>query len=142
MNYILSYISTQTFFKMKLLHHWYPDPRSRDKKILDSHNITLHCTPATYYLPTRFEQNIKLMNILLKIAINKVRLAERSKAPDLSSGSRMRAWVRTPHLTIAFVFYCKQITFIYFVQIKFQIEMPMAIFMLIFEFTAKFGWMV
>ena len=62
MNYILSYISTQTFFKMKLLHHWYPDPRSRDKKILDSHNITLHSTPATrvtlpttYYLLTRFE---------------------------------------------------------------------------------------
>ena len=29
-----------------------------------------------------------------------VRLAEWSKAPDLSSGSRERAWVRTPHLTI------------------------------------------
>ena len=30
-----------------------------------------------------------------------VRLAEWSKAPDLSSGTRKRAWVRTPHLTIA-----------------------------------------
>ena len=28
-----------------------------------------------------------------------VRLAEWSKAPDLSSGSRLWAWVRTPHLT-------------------------------------------
>ena len=28
-----------------------------------------------------------------------VRLAERSKAPDLSSGTRKCAWVRTPHLT-------------------------------------------
>ena len=28
-----------------------------------------------------------------------VRLAEWSKAPDLSSGTRMCAWVRTPHLT-------------------------------------------
>jgi hypothetical protein len=28
-----------------------------------------------------------------------VRLAERSKALDLSSGSRKRAWVRIPHLT-------------------------------------------
>ena len=27
-------------------------------------------------------------------------MAEWSKAPDLSSGSRERAWVRTPHLTI------------------------------------------
>ena len=32
--------------------------------------------------------------------IHRVRLAEWSKAPDLSSGSRERAWVRTPHLTI------------------------------------------
>ena len=31
---------------------------------------------------------------------HRVRLAEWSKAPDLSSGSRERAWVRTPHLTI------------------------------------------
>ena len=31
-----------------------------------------------------------------------VRLAEWSKAPDLSSGSRKRAWVRTPHLTDSF----------------------------------------
>ena len=30
-----------------------------------------------------------------------VRLAERSKAPDLSSGTRKCAWVRTPHLTTA-----------------------------------------
>ena len=30
---------------------------------------------------------------------HRVRLAEWSKAPDLSSGSRERAWVRTPHLT-------------------------------------------
>jgi hypothetical protein len=29
-----------------------------------------------------------------------VRLAEWSKAPDLSSGTRESAWVRTPHLTI------------------------------------------
>ena len=29
----------------------------------------------------------------------RVKLAERSKAPDLSSGSHKRAWVRTPHLT-------------------------------------------
>ena len=29
-----------------------------------------------------------------------VRLAERSKAPDLSSGTRKCAWVRTPHLTV------------------------------------------
>ncbi|GFS93938.1 hypothetical protein NPIL_614961, partial [Nephila pilipes] len=28
-------------------------------------------------------------------------MAERSKAPDLSSGSRKRAWVRTPLLTTA-----------------------------------------
>ena len=28
-----------------------------------------------------------------------VKLAERSKAPDLSSGTRKCAWVRTPHLT-------------------------------------------
>ena len=33
------------------------------------------------------------------ILYKKVRLAERSKAPDLSSGTRMSAWVRTPHLT-------------------------------------------
>ena len=30
---------------------------------------------------------------------NEVKLAERSKAPDLSSGTRKCAWVRTPHLT-------------------------------------------
>ena len=30
---------------------------------------------------------------------HRVRLAEWSKAPDLSSGTRKRAWVRTPHLT-------------------------------------------
>ena len=30
---------------------------------------------------------------------NVVRMAERSKAPDLSSGTRMCAWVRTPLLT-------------------------------------------
>ena len=29
-----------------------------------------------------------------------VRMAERSKAPDLSSGTRMCAWVRTPLLTM------------------------------------------
>ena len=32
------------------------------------------------------------------------RLAEWSKAPDLSSGTREGAWVRTPHLTILFCF--------------------------------------
>ena len=32
----------------------------------------------------------------------RVRLAEWSKAPDLSSGSRKRAWVRIPHLTNCF----------------------------------------
>ena len=37
-----------------------------------------------------------------------VRLAERSKAPDLSSGSRMRAWVRTPHLTKCFFKFSKK----------------------------------
>ena len=39
-----------------------------------------------------------------------VRLAERSKAPDLSSGSREGAWVRTPHLTKFFlhIFYDKK----------------------------------
>ena len=39
--------------------------------------------------------------ILLKLATlsTEVRLAERSKAPDLSSGTRMSARVRTPHLT-------------------------------------------
>ena len=31
-----------------------------------------------------------------------VRMAERSKAPDLSSGTRMCAWVRTPLLTSCF----------------------------------------
>ena len=30
---------------------------------------------------------------------HQVKLAERSKAPDLSSGTRMSARVRTPHLT-------------------------------------------
>ena len=35
---------------------------------------------------------------------NRVRLAEWSKAPDLSSGTRKRAWVRTPHLTIPIFF--------------------------------------
>ena len=35
----------------------------------------------------------------LKDTFPYVRLAEWSKAPDLSSGTRMRAWVRTPHLT-------------------------------------------
>ena len=36
---------------------------------------------------------------------NEVKLAERSKAPDLSSGTRKCAWVRTPHLTkITFFF--------------------------------------
>lgn len=33
------------------------------------------------------------------------RLAERSKAPDLSSGSRLGAWVRTPHLAKIFFFF-------------------------------------
>ena len=31
--------------------------------------------------------------------VTKVRMAERSKAPDLSSGTRKCAWVRTPLLT-------------------------------------------
>ena len=35
---------------------------------------------------------------------NRVRLAEWSKAPDLSSGTRKRAWVRTPHLTVSHLF--------------------------------------
>ena len=33
---------------------------------------------------------------------NVVRMAERSKAPDLSSGTHMCAWVRTPLLTVHF----------------------------------------
>ena len=35
----------------------------------------------------------------------RVRLAEWSKAPDLSSGTRKRAWVRTPHLTAECFFF-------------------------------------
>ena len=38
-----------------------------------------------------------------------VRLAEWSKAPDLSSGSRKRAWVRTPHLTIHVIFFTQKL---------------------------------
>ncbi|RLU23225.1 hypothetical protein DMN91_003428 [Ooceraea biroi] len=37
-------------------------------------------------------------------AFTKARLAERSKAPDLRSGSHLGAWVRTPHLANLFVF--------------------------------------
>ena len=39
----------------------------------------------------------------------KVKLAERSKAPDLSSGTRMCAWVRTPHLTNSFFEFLPQL---------------------------------
>ena len=52
--------------------------RTRGKRVLAG-----FCGPATNTQPT-----------------HRVRLAEWSKAPDLSSGSRERAWVRTPHLTI------------------------------------------
>ena len=37
-----------------------------------------------------------------------VRMAERSKAPDLSSGSRKGAWVRTPLLTSSFCCFATQ----------------------------------
>lgn len=45
------------------------------------------------------ESNVAYVAHLFSL-VQQVRLAERSKAPDLSSGSRERAWVRTPHLTI------------------------------------------
>ena len=37
------------------------------------------------------------------LANNEVKLAEWSKAPDLSSGTRKCAWVQTPHLTNYFL---------------------------------------
>ena len=45
---------------------------------------------------------LHIFTYLWGLTYMQVRLAERSKAPDLSSGSRMRAWVRTPHLTKSF----------------------------------------
>ncbi|CAL1299946.1 unnamed protein product [Larinioides sclopetarius] len=36
-----------------------------------------------------------------ELFLHEVKMAERSKAPDLSSGSRKRAWVRTPLMTHA-----------------------------------------
>ena len=44
----------------------------------------------------------------------RVRLAEWSKAPDLSSGTRKRAWVRTPHLTHRKYFFVSVFTFTFF----------------------------
>ena len=43
--------------------------------------------------------NCRKRNIMNHLYWYQVRLAEWSKAPDLSSGTRKRAWVRTPHLT-------------------------------------------
>jgi hypothetical protein len=51
-----------------------------------------------------FESTESVLKYQLNVLILEVRLAERSKAPDLSSGSRKGAWVRTPHLTVAFFF--------------------------------------
>lgn len=50
---------------------------------------------------SNFAYSFPLNIALLKISntVTQVRLAEWSKAPDLSSGSREGAWVRTPHLT-------------------------------------------
>ena len=39
-----------------------------------------------------------------RFVVHQVKLAERSKAPDLSSGTRKCAWVRTPHLTKSSIF--------------------------------------
>ena len=50
-------------------------------------------------------RKLNMNQIFKKLEIRKeVRLAERSKAPDLSSGTRKCAWVRTPHLTIGILF--------------------------------------
>ncbi len=43
-------------------------------------------------------------NIFNSPNYQQVRLAEWSKAPDLSSGTRKSAWVRTPYPTMKFCF--------------------------------------
>lgn len=57
--------------------------------------------------------HLKLQNpvVVVKFLHNchAVKLAEWSKAPDLSSGTRKCAWVRTPHLTIHFGLFSRQL---------------------------------
>ena len=48
-----------------------------------------------YAICTSLMYTLEISCVLIR-----VRLAEWSKAPDLSSGTRKRAWVRTPHLTL------------------------------------------
>ena len=58
------------------------------------------CSLPQLYNALKIQKPIRDFYCLQKcILYKKVRLAERSKAPDLSSGTRMSAWVRTPHLT-------------------------------------------
>ena len=58
--------------------------------------------PITYFFHSA-NKNIQLLNCSALIVLtNVVRMAERSKAPDLSSGTHMCAWVRTPLLTMLF----------------------------------------
>ena len=64
--------------------------------------MSAHC--PNYTMHWRFKNPSRIFGVSKSALLNKkVRLAERSKAPDLSSGTRMSAWVRTPHLTNIFI---------------------------------------
>ena len=76
----------------------------RTSKLLWTRHNLFGCHTLKIYV-FRLSHLVKNL-ILSKLTTlsTEVRLAERSKAPDLSSGTRMSAWVRTPHLTIIFAF--------------------------------------
>ncbi len=65
-------------------------------------------------------------------------MAERSKAPDLSSGTRMSAWVRTPHLTEYFFYFHKKKRFLIFLLQAIDVWMGVCtafVFAALVEFT-------